>query len=76
MRIIKNTVYLLAAVVITGCTATSSESDILKVLIVDGQNNHTVWPKSTQMMKQTLEQSGRFKVDVYRTLVTWKEESY
>ncbi|MGQ1783891.1 ThuA domain-containing protein [Saccharicrinis sp. GN24d3] len=44
----------------------------IKVLIVDGQNNHAVWPKSTIMMKQYLEETGLFKVDVYRTQYTWK----
>jgi len=35
----------------------------IRVLIVDGQNNHGVWPKTTQMMKSYLQQSGRFTVD-------------
>ena len=39
----------------------------LKALIVDGQNNHEVWPKSTIMMKQYLEDTGLFEVDVART---------
>jgi type 1 glutamine amidotransferase len=39
-------------------------ADPIRVLIVDGQNNHGVWPKTTQMMKAWLEQSGRFSVDV------------
>ncbi len=39
----------------------------LKALIVDGQNNHAVWPKSTVMMKQYLESSGLFEVEVART---------
>jgi hypothetical protein len=46
----------------------------LKALIVDGQNNHEVWPKSTIMMKQYLEETGLFKVDIYRTRFTWKGE--
>jgi type 1 glutamine amidotransferase len=46
----------------------------LKTLIVDGQNNHEVWPKSTIMMKQYLEETGLFKVDIYRTRFTWKGE--
>lgn len=46
----------------------------IKVLIVDGQNNHVVWPKSTIMMKQYLEETGLFKVDVERTKFTWKAE--
>ncbi len=39
----------------------------LKALIVDGQNNHGVWPKTTQMMKAYLEGSGKFEVDVETT---------
>jgi type 1 glutamine amidotransferase len=39
----------------------------LKALIVDGQNNHRVWPKTTQMMKQYLEQTGLFEVAVATT---------
>jgi type 1 glutamine amidotransferase len=46
----------------------------LKALIVDGQNNHEVWPKSTIMMKQYLEGTGLFEVDVARTRYLWKWE--
>ena len=46
----------------------------IKVLIVDGQNNHEVWPKSTIMMKQYLEETGLFSVDIRRTKFTWKGE--
>ncbi|MBA4408865.1 MAG: ThuA domain-containing protein [Bacteroidota bacterium] len=46
----------------------------IKVLIVDGQNNHEVWPKSTIMMKQYLEETGLFSVDIKRTKFTWKGE--
>ena len=44
----------------------------LKALIVDGQNNHQAWPKSTVMMKQYLEETGIFEVNVARTKFTWK----
>ena len=44
---------------------------IIKTLIVDGQNNHDQWPKVTAMMKQFLEQTGLFSVDVQRTQYTW-----
>jgi type 1 glutamine amidotransferase len=44
----------------------------LKALIIDGQNNHTVWPKSTIMMKQYLEDTGLFEVDIDRTRFIWK----
>jgi type 1 glutamine amidotransferase len=43
----------------------------LKALIIDGQNNHGAWPKTTVMMKKYLEDSGRFTVDVQRTQFTW-----
>lgn len=46
----------------------------LKALIVDGQNNHAVWPKSTIMMKQYLEDTGLFEVDVDRTRFVWKSQ--
>ena len=46
--------------------------DKVKVLIIDGQNNHTAWPKTTVMMKQYLEETDRFSVDVQRTQFTWK----
>ena len=46
----------------------------LKALIVDGQNNHAVWPKSTIMMKQYLEETGLFEVEVARTKFIWKWE--
>ncbi|WP_346864464.1 ThuA domain-containing protein [uncultured Draconibacterium sp.] len=54
--------------------ASNTEAKKIKVLIVDGQNNHQVWPKSTIMMKQYLEETGLFKVDVDRTIFTWNAE--
>jgi uncharacterized protein len=39
----------------------------IKVLIVDGQNNHRNWPQTTPMMKRYLEQTGLFQVDVATT---------
>jgi len=52
--------------------AAKKEEQKIKVLIVDGQNNHGAWPKTTIMMKQYLEDSGKFTVDVARTATTWK----
>lgn len=54
-------------------------ADKLKALIVDGQNNHAVWPKSTIMMREYLEDTGLFEVEVERTASIWKwerEEAY
>ncbi|MFK8112530.1 MAG: ThuA domain-containing protein [Rubripirellula sp.] len=43
-------------------------SDAIPVLIVDGQSGyHGDWPKITLMMKTYLEETGKFKVDVYRS---------
>lgn len=50
--------------------------ELISVLIVDGQNNHEAWPKSTMMMKSYLESTGLFTVDIYRTKFTWKGAKY
>jgi uncharacterized protein len=44
---------------------------VIKTLIIDGQNNHVHWPKITYMMKQTMEETGKFKVDVQRSKYIW-----
>ena len=51
--------------------ASAAEAKI-KALIIDGQNNHVVWPKSTIMMRQCLEDTGLFEVKVARTAYTWQ----
>ena len=51
---------------------TKKNAKIIKTLIVDGQNNHVQWPKITYMMKQYLEETGKFTVDVKRTYYTWE----
>ncbi|MCA9119366.1 MAG: ThuA domain-containing protein [Planctomycetaceae bacterium] len=55
-------------------TVSTSASDKLKALIVDGQNNHGDWPKTTFMMKKYLEDTGLFTVDISRSAYTWKGE--
>ncbi|MEM6799935.1 MAG: ThuA domain-containing protein [Bacteroidota bacterium] len=44
----------------------------LRALIIDGQNNHGVWPKTTVMMKDFLEETNLFEVDIERTAFTWQ----
>lgn len=56
---------LFTAALLLALPAAAAEK--MKALIVDGQNNHAVWPKSTVMMKQYLEDSGLFEVEVART---------
>ncbi|MEM7659516.1 MAG: ThuA domain-containing protein [Bacteroidota bacterium] len=64
------------------CTSTESQQSspasdsLLKALIVDGQNNHDMWPKTTRMMRQYLMETGKWSVDVKRTQYTWKGEAY
>lgn len=48
----------------------------LKALIIDGENNHGYWPKTTVMMKDYLEKTGLFEVDVNRTAFTWQGGAY
>ncbi len=60
----KLTTSLIALSLILSLPASAAEK--MKALIVDGQNNHAVWPKSTVMMKQYLESSGLFEVEVAR----------
>jgi len=45
----------------------SAGSQKIRVLIIDGQNNHSAWPKSTMMMRDYLLDSGLFTVDIERT---------
>lgn len=52
------------------------ETTMLKVLILDGQNNHYVWPKTTMMMKDYLEETGLFTVDIYRMDSIWLGRKY
>lgn len=48
----------------------------LKALIIEGQNNHGVWPKTTKMMKQYLEATGLFSVDVATTAKTGTDPNF
>ena len=59
---------LFVAAILTGwaLTSTASAADKLRLLIIDGQNNHA-WQAMTPPMKADLERSGRFVVDVATT---------
>ena len=67
----KKILFMLGLVLIL---SSAGETKKMKVLIVDGQNNHSVWPKSTIMFKQYLEETGLFKVDIDRTFYTWRAD--
>src|ERR1700684_183474 len=53
------------AVLVTANGARSAEEKI-RVLIIDGQNNHD-WRSTTPVLKKELEESGRFTVEVATT---------
>ncbi|MFY0599399.1 MAG: ThuA domain-containing protein [Cyclobacteriaceae bacterium] len=62
---------LLIATLIFSCSNTKQESAKLNALILDGSNNHYVWPKTSMMMKHYLEQTGLFDVEINRTDTVW-----
>lgn len=39
----------------------------ISTLLIEGQNNHKVWPETSQMMKSYLEETGMFEVAIVRT---------
>jgi len=49
----------------------SIHSKKLKALIIDGENSHGIWPKSTFMIKSYLENTGLFEVDIARKKYLW-----
>jgi uncharacterized protein len=55
--------FLLAAALLA---VTSAAAPPIKVLIVDGQNNHA-WKETTPVLKKILEETGRFTVSVATT---------
>lgn len=63
-----STKYLAAAALLCLCTVTGAgAAEPVRALIVEGQNNHQVWPLTTRMMKHYLEQTQLFQVDVATT---------
>ena len=71
---------LLVAFLWLSCMATTpkvmAQKSTLKALIIDGENNHGIWPMTTMMMKDYLEQTGLFEVDIARTAYTWQGPHY
>ncbi|HUE70903.1 MAG TPA: ThuA domain-containing protein [Pirellulaceae bacterium] len=58
---------LLACFAMFAIASAAIGAEPLKAVIVDGQNNHAVWPQTTQMMKRYLEETKLFTVDVATT---------
>lgn len=75
MKPFQLTFCLFCAILILSCkskeTKTAAEHPKLKALIIDGENNHGIWPKSTFMMKDFLEETDLFEVDIARKKFNW-----
>jgi type 1 glutamine amidotransferase len=70
----KSIFYLLLALSLVSCTSTGQEvqgEEKLQALIIDGSNNHYIWPKTTFMMKDYLEETGLFEVAIHRLDSVW-----
>jgi uncharacterized protein len=50
-----------------GTTVPADEPGKLRAPLVEGQNNHGIWPKTSLMMRHYLEQTGIFEVEIVRT---------
>lgn len=76
MKPLRIIVLLMCCLVLSSCKnntkpAETQTQEKLKALIIDGENNHGIWPKSTFMMKDYLEQTGLFDVDIARKQYNW-----
>lgn len=58
---------LILLAVVPAVQAQESNSKKIRLLIVDGQNNHKNWPQTTVLMKGFLEETGLFSVDIATT---------
>lgn len=67
---------ILGMVVVAGLSVTGFAAEKHRALIVDGQNNHGVWPKTTQMMKRYLEETNLFTVDIATTAPKGTDENF
>ena len=61
--VVLTSLLLASAVSFDSRVAVAGQPERLRLLIVDGQNNHD-WQATTPVLKGFLEQSGRFTVDV------------
>ncbi|MEM6317222.1 MAG: ThuA domain-containing protein [Bacteroidota bacterium] len=55
---------------------TEESTPKLKALIIDGENNHGIFPLTTMLMSDFLKETGLFTVDYARTAYTWQGPHY
>ncbi|MEC7566546.1 MAG: ThuA domain-containing protein [Planctomycetota bacterium] len=65
---IRRIMMLTCVLSVMAASTMADDSERLKALIIDGQNNHGVWPQTTKMMKKYLEETGLFSVTVATTV--------
>ena len=61
------------AVLFIAALSVNAADDKIKVLIIDGQNNHN-WKQTTPVLKKIFEDTGRFTVDVATSPPPGKKE--
>ncbi len=73
---------LAAAILASGCKThiavkePAQAQPKIKALIIEGQNNHVMWPKTSRMMAKMLNDTQRFDVDITTTQHTFKLGEY
>ncbi|MBX2843242.1 MAG: ThuA domain-containing protein [Flammeovirgaceae bacterium] len=75
----KNIWILLLMTIVVACNSVEkqeTQKPKLKALILDGQNNHYIWPKSTMIMKSYFEETGLFDVAINRADSVWLGNKY
>lgn len=73
--------FVLGFIVVWGALPVSAQDESanrgkLRAVLVDGQNNHSIWPKTSEMMRWYLIDSGRFQVELVRTAPTGIDETF
>lgn len=63
MRLFLSLLCALLAAATTRAPLSAADGEKIRVLIIDGQNNHN-WQQTTPVLKKELEATGRFAVDV------------
>ncbi|WP_298474877.1 ThuA domain-containing protein [uncultured Maribacter sp.] len=76
MNSIKNLFLLFVLFCFSNVSCQSNDKPIINTLIIDGQNNHDQWPKISYMLKEYMETTTLFSVDLNRTAYTWKGEKH
>ena len=64
---------MIAAVALLFAPPPSLSKPKYKALIIDGQSNHKIWPESSRVLKQYLEETKLFTVDIATTPLRWSQ---